>query len=104
MRAFLAVWILALVPLHGEEMKQEPHIIVGGQVRVPGPVRLEKKLTVYAAIQTARGVTEFGSIKRVKILRNGEAAIYDLTDDKQKLTPLKPGDIVEVPQKTLFGR
>jgi protein involved in polysaccharide export with SLBB domain len=106
MKALFAFSLLALAPLHGAERKQEaePKVIVGGQVRAPGPVRFEKKLTLFAALQAARGVTEFGARNRVKILRNGKATTYDLTDDKQKLTPLEKGDIIEVPQKNFLGR
>lgn len=106
MKALIAISLVALLPLHAAEKKQEmePRVIVGGQVRAPGPVRFEKKLTLFAAIQAARGVTEFGAPKRVKVLRNGKATTYDMTDDKQKLTPLEQGDIIEVPQKNILGR
>ena len=106
MKALIAISLVALAPLHGAGKKPEPetHVTVGGQVRAPGPVRFKEKLTLYAAIQAARGATEFGSINRVKLLRDGKATTHDLRDDKQKLTRLKAGDIVEVPQKTLFGR
>jgi protein involved in polysaccharide export with SLBB domain len=106
MKALIAISLLSLLPLHAADKKQEtePRVIVGGQVRAPGPVRFEKKLTLYAAIQSARGANEFGAEKRVKILRNGKATTYDMTDDKQKLTQLEPGDVIEVPQKNILGR
>lgn len=106
MKALIAISLLSLIPLHAAEKKQEPEplVTVGGQVRSPGPVQFQKKLTLYAAIQAARGATEFGAQKRVKLLRDGKATTHDMTDDKQKLTPLEPGDIIEVPQKNFLGR
>jgi protein involved in polysaccharide export with SLBB domain len=106
MKALIAFSLLALAPLHAAEKKQEAEakVIVGGQVRAPGPVKFEKKLTLYAAIQAARGVTEFGAPNRVKILRDGKATTHDMTDDKQKQTLLKENDVVEVPQKNIIGR
>jgi protein involved in polysaccharide export with SLBB domain len=106
MKALIAFSLLALAPLHAAEKTQEtePKVTIGGQVRVPGPVKFEKKLTLYAAIQAARGVTEFGAKNRVKILRDGKATTYDMNDDKQKLTLLEENDVVEVPQKNLIGR
>lgn len=106
MKALIAFSLLALAPLHAAETKQktEPTVTVGGQVRSPGPVKFEKKLTLFAAIQAARGATEFGAQNRVKLLRDGKATTYDMRDDKQKLTPLEKGDIIEVPQKNLIGR
>lgn len=46
MKALIAFSLLALAPLHAAEKKQEAEakVIVGGQVRAPGPVKFEKKL------------------------------------------------------------
>jgi protein involved in polysaccharide export with SLBB domain len=108
MKALIALSVLALAPLHAAEKpatEKTPAIVtVGGQVRAPGPVEFKKKLSLYEAIQAARGANEFGSMKRVKLLRDGKATVYDMSDDKQKLVTLEPGDIVEVPQKNFFGR
>ncbi|QJE98275.1 polysaccharide biosynthesis/export family protein [Luteolibacter luteus] len=106
MKALIAFSLLALAPLHAEESKQEtePRVTVGGQVRAPGPVKFEKNLTLFEAIQAARGATEFGAQNRVKIHRDGKTTTYDMRDDKQKLTPLEKGDIVEVPQKNIIGK
>lgn len=77
---------------------------VGGQVRRPGPVVWRKNLTIFAAIQDAGGVTQFGSMRRVKVLRNGTATAYNLNDDKAKMILVQPDDTIEVPQKNLLGR
>lgn len=108
MKAFLIVSLFAIASLEAGEKapkpESPPRVTVGGQVRAPGPITHTKNLTLYAAIQAARGATEFGSMKRVKIIRDGKPMIYDLTDDKQKVVKLQPDDLVEVPQKSIFGR
>ncbi len=108
MKSFPLLALLIAAPfLQAKEKKapaEQATVTVGGQVRAPGPVRHTDKLTLYTAIQAARGATEFGSMKRVKLLRDGKPEIYDATDDTEMQTPLKPGDVVIVPQKTLFGK
>ena len=78
-------------------------VVVGGQVRRTGPVPYNRNLTLYQAIQAAGGATEFGSMKRVKLLRAGKQRIYDLTELKYMQIPLEPDDTIEVPQKTIGG-
>lgn len=111
MKALIAVSLLVLAPLHAAEKPapkapapaSAPTITVGGQVRAPGPIAYKKGLKLYEAIQAARGITEFGAERRVKILRDGKATEHDLYDDKQKLIPLEKGDIIEIPQKNICG-
>jgi len=104
MKSLIILSLLALAPLHAAEKNPEPVVTVGGQVRSPGPVMYRKKLTVYTAILAARGATEFGAMKRVKVIREGKTTVYDMTDDKQKSVEVKPDDVVEVPQKNFIGR
>ncbi len=82
--------------------KQMVHI--GGQVRGPGPKGFTKGLTLYQAVQAAGGATEFGSIKRVILYRNGKMEIFDLTDPQSMSFPLQPDDTIQVPQKNWIGR
>ena len=103
MKTFLALSLLALAPLHAVE-KTPATVIVGGQVRAPGPVEYTKELTLFAAVQMARGATEFGAMTRVKVIREGKTTEYDLSKDKNKTVTLKPSDIIEVPQKNIIGR
>lgn len=84
--------------------RTEATVIIGGQVRRPGPVPFRKDLSLYAAVQSAGGATEFGSMRRVKVIRDKKVTVHDLTDDKQKLVKLRADDVIEIPQKTLFGR
>ncbi len=72
---------------------------VGGQIRRSGPVPFTRGLTLYQAIQAAGGPTEFGSMKRVKLLRAGKQRQYDLTQLQFMQIPLEPNDTIEVPQK-----
>lgn len=81
----------------------EQVVFVGGDVRRTGPVAYTRTLTLYQAIQAAGGASEFGSIKRVKVFRNGKARTYDLTQGQFMSVPLEPNDTIEVPRKTIFG-
>lgn len=82
----------------------EQMVHVGGQVRRTGPVNYQKNLTIYQAVQAAGGATEFGSLKRVKLYRNGKAMSYDLTNPQFMRVPLQPDDTLEVPQKNWLGQ
>ncbi len=99
----LLLSLIALAPLHAEE-KEKPTVVVGGQVRSPGPVEYTKDLTLFAAIQSARGATEFGALNRVKVFHGKEVKTYDLRKDDAKTVKVEPGDIIEVPEKNLIGR
>jgi protein involved in polysaccharide export with SLBB domain len=79
-------------------------VTVGGQVRRPGPVEYSRELTLYQAIQAAGGATEFGSLKRVVLFRNGQGRRYDVTQAQFMNIPLSPSDTIEVPQKTMLGQ
>jgi protein involved in polysaccharide export with SLBB domain len=79
-------------------------ITVGGEVRKPGQLQINETAQLYAVIQSAGGPTEFGSMRKVKILRNGASTEYDLEDDTQKTTPVMPNDVIEIPKKNLIGR
>ncbi|GAA5125368.1 hypothetical protein GCM10023212_26950 [Luteolibacter yonseiensis] len=111
MRNFIAISLFAMLPLDAAE-KQQPVpqgktpavITVGGYVRRPGPVPHTKDLTIYGAIQTAGGPSEFGSMRRVKVIRDGKVVNFDLTKDEQKSALTLKNDTIEVPQRNLFGR
>lgn len=99
----IALSLLALAPLHAVE-KEKPTVVVGGQVRSPGPVEYTKDLTLFAAIQSARGATEFGALNRVKVFHGKEVKTYNLRKDESKTVKVEPGDVIEVPQKNFIGR
>lgn len=86
----------------GATVAQET-VIVGGQVRRPGPVPYAKELTLWGAIQAAGGATEFGSMGRVKLTRNGSQKTYDVNKSQFMQIPLQRNDTIDVPQKNLIG-
>ncbi len=111
MKIISAISMLAMLPVCAAEKasdkpnKQTPAVVtVGGQVRRPGPVPYQKALTIYAAIQAAGGATEFGSLRRVKIIRDQKVTTHDLTKDEVKVVLTQDNDTIEVPQKNLIGR
>lgn len=79
-------------------------VTVGGFVRSPGPVASGEGLTLRAAIDQAGGASEFGSMRRVKLIRDGKLRQFDLTDEKVGPVAVEPADTIEVPQKMLIGR
>jgi len=78
-------------------------LTVGGFVRRSGPVSYREGMTLFDAVQTAGGANEFGSVKRVKLIRKGKMREYNLKNDKNKLIPVYPNDSIEIPQKTWLG-
>jgi len=87
----------------GFDGPQEQFVHVGGQVRKTGRVNFQKGLTLYQAVQAAGGTTEFGSMKRVQLLRDGKTQSFDLTKPEFMTFPVKPSDTLIVPQKTIFN-
>lgn len=77
----------------------EAVVHLGGQVGRPGPVKFQRGLTLWQAIQAAGGPTPFGTLKRVKVLRAGKQRQYDVTQLQFMQIPLEPSDTIEVPQK-----
>jgi polysaccharide biosynthesis/export protein VpsN len=85
------------------ETLEEQTVTVGDQVVSPGPVKYVRGLTLYNAVQAAKGATPFGSMKRVRLTRGGQSKVYDLTDPKYMNIPVEPNDTIQVPQKTITG-
>jgi polysaccharide export outer membrane protein len=84
-------------------------VVISGQVGHPGKLTFERPTTVFQAISEAGGITEFGTLKNVHLVRliNGEQRTQVL--DLRPVTsgqPSKPyyvrdGDVIIV-QRTLF--
>ncbi|MBB5350361.1 polysaccharide export outer membrane protein [Haloferula luteola] len=87
-----------------DETLTELMLTVGGYVRKAGPVKYFRGLTLYNAVQAAGGANEFGSMHRVRLLRDGKVKEYDLTEIASKTVAVEPNDTIEVPQKNIFGR
>lgn len=83
---------------------EELVVHVGGNVVQPGPVKYVPGLTLYQAVQAARGATPFGSMYRVKVYRGNTMKEYDLTQGSAMSVVMQPNDTVEVPQKNWRGR
>lgn len=79
-------------------------VTVGGQVRSPGPVDYTRGLTLYDAVQAARGATEFGAMNRVAVVRGAQRKVYNLKETKYMNILVEPGDTIEVPQKNWLGQ
>lgn len=84
-------------------------LYVLGQVKKPSPITIppETTMTVLEAITSAGGFTDIAAISKVKVFRmeNGqqrslEVDVSQITKEgnKQLDIPLKPGDVVFVPQ------
>ena len=82
---------------------EEQVVVVGGQVRRPGPVPYNRMLTLYQAVQNAGGPTEFGSMARVKLYRAGNQKQNDQTVQKFMQIPQEPDDTIEVPEKKWYS-
>jgi len=79
-------------------------LTIGGQVRNPGPVQWTRGMTLYQALQSAGGETPFGTIRRIRLIRDGRLRELDLKKTETKGFLVKPNDTIEVPQKNIFGR
>lgn len=78
-------------------------VTVGGDVRSPGQIPFTNRLTLWQAVQAAGGENEFGSIKRVRVIRDGKLRQYDLRKPDHMQIPLRPNDAIQVPRKGPFG-
>ena len=95
--AFQAGSLADNVMLHDGDVVVVPRaesVYVLGQVRNPGAYTLEKEATVLQALALAGGVTDRGSMSRVRIVRevNGEKKEIKAEQDD----PVRAGDTVMV--------
>lgn len=82
-------------------------VYVQGEVKTPGQVKYARDLTVTTAIAAAGGFTQMASPRRVTVMRGDGAKkqilrvnVNDiLSETDSKDIPLKPNDIVIVPQR-----
>jgi len=82
---------------------QKLMVHIGGQVRRTGPVDFVPGLTIYQAIQSAGGPTEFGAMNRVELLRAGKISTLDLRQTQMKGFTLLKDDTITVPEKNAIG-
>lgn len=83
-------------------------VYVQGEVKTPGPVKYTLDLTIVTAIVGAGGFTPLAAPKRVTVMRNtaGKKEVFrvnvsEIMSDpvESKDIPLKPNDIVVVPER-----
>ncbi|HKD54403.1 MAG TPA: XrtA/PEP-CTERM system exopolysaccharide export protein [Steroidobacteraceae bacterium] len=83
------------------------HVNVVGQVTHPQPVAYREGMTVLDAVLAVGGLTQFASGNRARIVRmeNGKETVIkvkvaDLVNngDVRQNVPLKPGDVLVIPQ------
>jgi protein involved in polysaccharide export with SLBB domain len=86
------------------EALEELVVTVGGQVKSAGPVKFYRGLTIWEAVQSAKGATEFGAMNRVRLTRGKQVKEYDLKKPEHMNIKLEPKDTIEVPQKNALGR
>jgi polysaccharide export outer membrane protein len=78
--------------------------MVRGQVKTPGEVPFTPGATLGSVIRKAGGATGFDSLRRVAVIRGGAMTRHDLTTPAGLGTPVRPGDVIEVPPGSTFGR
>jgi polysaccharide export outer membrane protein len=76
-------------------------VTVGGEVKAGGAhVPLREGMKLFDAIAAAGGFTEFAKVRKVKLIRAGKAAYYDMRDikaDDSNNPVLRDGDTIVVP-------
>ena len=85
--------------LAGKPVGQKNRFTVGGFVKNPNVFKYRVGIRLYDAYCEAGQASEFGDVKRVKLIRNGKSFIYDLSKDAHKQLKIYPGDMIEVMQK-----
>ena len=81
-------------------------VTVSGAVNKPAKLAFERPTTVLQAIMEAGGPSEFGTLKRVRLMRvvNGvyKSQVMDLHDLSKEMKPfyVRDNDVIYVPQST----
>jgi polysaccharide export outer membrane protein len=100
-RARLAVVIQRFVA--NPEFLMEPffHVIVAGEVRLPGAYGVPRQATLVQAIAFAGGPVQDADMARVTLVRDGRSTVIDMTQPANPLSRalLLSGDEVVVPLK-----
>ena len=76
-------------------------IVVGGQVRAPNLYSVPPQTTITQAIALAGGANETANLSKVKILRDGQEVVVDLTrpDERAGLLQIRSGDQILIPRR-----
>jgi polysaccharide export outer membrane protein len=76
-------------------------VVIGGGVRAPQRLAWSPDLTAGSAVQLAGGLTDFGTLRGLKIIREGQVTVYDgrKFESNPSLDPkLLPGDQIIIRQ------
>lgn len=92
-----------IATMDGKGLRQDV-VTMSGFVRNPGQVGFVPGLTIFQAIAAAGGPTEFGSMKRVILMRGKSATTHNLDVIANRNFKLERGDTIEVPNKPLIGK
>ena len=103
---FLTGWLLWITLPFSEGGKNTERardtrkvVHVGGEVLRPGVMEYKDNTTFYSIIVAAGGPTQYGTLRKVRIYRNGKLFRLDLTKDNLKNNEFaRPDDVIEVPQ------
>ncbi len=77
-------------------------ITVGGEVKSPSRVVYQSGMTLLDAVIAVGGPTDWGDLKRVRLIRAGKTSDHDLRNvskDPKLDVPLKPEDKIIVPHR-----
>jgi polysaccharide biosynthesis/export protein len=74
---------------------------VTGEVRLPNLYNLPPETTIAQAVAAAGGVSEFGRLDQVRLIRAGREVVLDLRDPSPELTEMRirSGDQIRVPRR-----
>jgi protein involved in polysaccharide export with SLBB domain len=76
-------------------------VAVGGEVRTPGLYTLPLGTTISQAIAQAGGGGDEGSLKNIRLIRNGQREVINLTDTRvnRGSQPVRSGDQIFVSRR-----
>jgi polysaccharide export outer membrane protein len=91
-----------IVLRHGDAVwvDRQPLVYIYGEVQRPGPMRLERGMTLLQALATGGGLTPRGTEKGIRVHRKGITGQVDVTQPAMNDT-LRDGDVVFV-RESLF--
>ena len=79
---------------------RQPMVYIYGEVQRPGPLRLERDLTLMQALATGGGLTQRGTEKGIRVHRKGPTGTVQVIETRMD-DKLRDGDVVFV-RESLF--
>lgn len=86
----------------GDASESNLAITLFGELHNPGTFSFKPEMTLVDALMRADGVTRFGDVTKIRVIRDGEPTLFDLkyyldTGDKSLMPQIKPGTTIFVP-------